>query len=136
MRAAMRPLYVSSVATSGITKSTPKRSGSGNMTPASTSRAVSPQATSIMFMPNSPRPPMGMTSTAGAPTVVLRAVNIDSDLHLSFGHQSSAARSAVERQDHDAGASLNQLVNVPDLKDRWEGPETGRKTGETIPHRP
>jgi hypothetical protein len=76
---------------------------------------------------------MGMTSTAGAPTGVLRAVNIDSDLHLSFGQQ------PAERQVSLYGRTTTQVrcetVNVPDLKDRWEGPETGRKTGEILPRR-
>jgi hypothetical protein len=46
------------------------------MTPASTSTAVSPQATSSMFMPNSPSPPSGMISTGGAmpaPTDVIKS---------------------------------------------------------------
>ena len=43
-------------ARSGMTRSTPRSSGSGNITPASTRMAVSPQATTIMFMPNSPTP--------------------------------------------------------------------------------
>jgi hypothetical protein len=84
---------------------------------------------------------MGMTSTAGAPTAVLRAVNIDSDLHLSFGHHPERQASLVEGRTATQarryrGAALEQdavrrePVNVPDLKDRWEGPETGRKTGE------
>ncbi len=37
-------------------RSTPSSSGSGNITPASTRMAVSPQAITIMFMPNSPTP--------------------------------------------------------------------------------
>ena len=41
-------------------RSTPSSSGSGNITPASTTIVVSPQATTIMFMPNSPRPPSGI----------------------------------------------------------------------------
>ena len=46
-------------------RSTPGNSGSGNITPASTRIDASPHATSIMFMPNSRRPPRGTTSRAG-----------------------------------------------------------------------
>ena len=47
-------------------RSTPSSSGSGNITPASTRMAVSPQAITIMFMPNSPTPPSGTSSSGGA----------------------------------------------------------------------
>ena len=46
-------------------RSTPSSSGSGNITPASTRMAVSPQAITIMFMPNSPTPPSGTISSGG-----------------------------------------------------------------------
>src|SRR5438552_998534 len=44
-------------------RSTPSSSGSGNMTPASTTIVVSPQLSAIMFMPNSPSPPSGTISS-------------------------------------------------------------------------
>ena len=57
--------YCCSWRRSGMIRSTPSSSGSGNMTPASTRMAVSPQATTIMFMPNSPSPPSGISSSGG-----------------------------------------------------------------------
>src|SRR6266699_1689738 len=45
---------------SGITRSTPKSSDSGNIMPASMTMMSSPSRSAIMFMPNSPRPPRGM----------------------------------------------------------------------------
>ena len=44
-------------------RSTPSRSESGNITPASTTMVVSPQVNAIMFMPNSPSPPSGTISS-------------------------------------------------------------------------
>ena len=49
---------------SGTMRSTPSRSGPGNITPASITIVVSPQETAIMFMPNSPTPPSGTISSA------------------------------------------------------------------------
>src|SRR5688500_6061564 len=46
-------------------RSTPSSSGSGKGTPASTRIAVSRQAITIMFMPNSPTPPSGTISSGG-----------------------------------------------------------------------
>src|SRR5262245_38625992 len=46
-------------------RSTPSWSGSGNITPASIRMVVSPHDTAIMFMPNSPTPPSGTTSSRG-----------------------------------------------------------------------
>jgi hypothetical protein len=43
---------------------------------------------------------------------------------LSKGRTTTQARRCTRHPD------VALLVNVPDLKDRWEGPETGRKTGE------
>ena len=60
--------YCCSCRRSGITRSTPRSSGSGNITPASTRMAVSPQAMTIMFMPNSPTPPSGISSSGAAAT--------------------------------------------------------------------
>ena len=48
----------------------PEQFGSGNSTPASTRIAVSPHAMSIMFIPNSPSPPRGISSSGGASVVV------------------------------------------------------------------
>src|SRR6516162_7459161 len=45
---------------SGITRSMPKSSDSGNIIPASMTMMSSPQRSAIMFMPNSPRPPRGI----------------------------------------------------------------------------
>src|SRR5205807_14674 len=45
---------------SGMTKSTPKSSDSGNIMPASRTMMSSPSRSTIMFMPNSPSPPRGM----------------------------------------------------------------------------
>src|SRR6266481_5400724 len=47
---------------SGITRSTPKSSDSGNIMPASMTMMSSPSRSAIMFMPNSPRPPRGMAA--------------------------------------------------------------------------
>src|SRR5436190_7933723 len=44
-------------------RSTPSISGSGNITPASTTIVVSPQLSASIFMPNSPSPPKGTTSS-------------------------------------------------------------------------
>src|SRR3954463_9400746 len=44
-------------------RSTPSSSGSGNITPASTTIVVSAQLSASMFMPNSPSPPRGTTSS-------------------------------------------------------------------------
>src|SRR5882672_10830909 len=44
---------------SGMTKSTPSNSDSGNIMPASMTMISSPSRSAIMFMPNSPRPPRG-----------------------------------------------------------------------------
>src|SRR5580700_10215154 len=41
--------------------STPSSSGSGNITPQSTTMMSSPYSKTIMFMPNSPSPPRGIT---------------------------------------------------------------------------
>ncbi len=49
-------------------RSTPSWSGSGNMTPASMRMVVSSHDTAIMFMPNSPRPPRGTTSSVAGDT--------------------------------------------------------------------
>src|SRR5882762_10224055 len=45
---------------SGMTRSTPSSSDSGNIMPASMTRMSSPTRRAIMFIPNSPRPPSGM----------------------------------------------------------------------------
>src|SRR6266851_2020398 len=45
---------------SGMTRSTPRSSDSGNIMPASMTIMSSPSRRPIMFMPNSPRPPSGM----------------------------------------------------------------------------
>src|SRR5215217_7713376 len=47
---------------SGMMTSTPRSSSSGNMIPASTTMIVPLQRNAIMCIPNSPRPPSGMTS--------------------------------------------------------------------------
>src|SRR5438034_8342522 len=44
-------------------RSTPSSSGSGNMTPASTTIVVSSHVSASMFMPNSPTPPSATTSS-------------------------------------------------------------------------
>src|SRR3954453_21629578 len=44
-------------------RSTPSSSGSGNITPASTTTVVSPQVSASMFIPNSPSPPSATTSS-------------------------------------------------------------------------
>src|ERR1700757_5409858 len=46
---------------SGITRSTPSNSDSGNIIPASTTKISSPNRNAIMFIPNSPSPPRGIT---------------------------------------------------------------------------
>src|SRR3989304_10136846 len=46
---------------SGMTRSTPSISSSGNMRPASTMVRSSPSSKTIMFLPISPRPPRGIT---------------------------------------------------------------------------
>src|SRR3990170_4519737 len=46
---------------SGMTRSTPSISASGNMRPASTTMRSSAYSKTIMFLPISPRPPRGMT---------------------------------------------------------------------------
>src|ERR1700674_1545072 len=43
-----------------MTRSTPSNSDSGNIMPASMTMMSSPRRKTIMFMPNSPRPPRGM----------------------------------------------------------------------------
>jgi len=45
---------------SGMTRSTPSNSDSGNIMPASDDEDVVAEPQRIMFMPNSPRPPRGM----------------------------------------------------------------------------
>src|SRR3954447_20608821 len=44
-------------------RSTPSSSGSGNITPASTTIVVSAQVSASMFIPNSPSPPSATTSS-------------------------------------------------------------------------
>src|ERR1700730_17060841 len=44
-------------------RSTPSSSGSGNITPASTTIVVSPHVSASMFIPNSPSPPSATTSS-------------------------------------------------------------------------
>src|SRR5215472_14348833 len=44
---------------SGITRSTPRSSDSGNIMPASMTMMSSPSRNTIMFIPNSPSPPRG-----------------------------------------------------------------------------
>src|ERR1700681_2664467 len=44
-----------------MTRSTPRSSDSGNIMPASTTIISSPTRSTIMFIPNSPRPPRGIT---------------------------------------------------------------------------
>lgn len=51
---------------------------------------------------------MGMTSTAGAPTVVLCAVNIDSDLHTLVRTPAIVERALNERQDLDARRAVKR----------------------------
>ena len=53
---------------SGMIRSTPSWSGSGNMTPASMRMVVSSHDNAIMFMPNSPRPPRATTSSVDGDT--------------------------------------------------------------------
>src|SRR5579872_3141894 len=48
---------------SGMTRSTPSISSSGNIRPASTMAMSLPYATAIMFLPISPRPPRGISRT-------------------------------------------------------------------------
>src|SRR5687768_12037497 len=76
-----------------MTRSTPSSSGSGNMTPASMRMAVSPQAISIMFMPNSPSPPSGMISRGGtsAPTFWSSFGNTSSQLATPWSKDTSTA---------------------------------------------
>src|SRR5215469_746974 len=45
---------------SGMTRSTPNSSDSGNIIPESTTMMSSPNCSTIMFMPNSPSPPRGI----------------------------------------------------------------------------
>src|SRR3990170_578361 len=52
--------------TSGMTRSTPSISSSGNMRPASTMMRSSPSSKTIMFLPISPRPPRGITRSFSA----------------------------------------------------------------------
>src|SRR5215471_20540048 len=47
-------------AISGMTRSMPRSSDSGNIIPASITMMSSPKRSAIMFMPNSPRPPRGI----------------------------------------------------------------------------
>ena len=65
-------------ARSGTTRSTPSRSGSGNITPASTTMVVSPQVMAIVFMPNSRRPPSGTTSTGCASVFSGTVISLES----------------------------------------------------------
>src|SRR4030042_18995 len=51
---------------SGITRSTPSISCSGNIRPASTMMRSSPISKTIMFLPISPRPPKGITRSLSA----------------------------------------------------------------------
>src|SRR6202048_1223856 len=46
---------------SGMTRSTPSNSDSGNIIPASMTIMSSPNRRAIMFIPNSPKPPRGIT---------------------------------------------------------------------------
>ena len=50
---------------SGVMRSTPGSSDSGNVTPASTTTSVSPNESAIRFMPNSRSPPRATTSSVG-----------------------------------------------------------------------
>ena len=62
-RAPQRALSAAGTVRSGMIRSTPSSSGSGNITPASTTIVVSPHVSASMFMPNSPRPPSATTSS-------------------------------------------------------------------------
>src|SRR3972149_5698781 len=50
---------------SGMTRSTPSISSSGNIRPQSTTTMSSPHSMAIIFLPISPRPPRGMTRNVG-----------------------------------------------------------------------
>ena len=74
-------------------RSTPSSSGSGNMTPASIRMAVSPQATTIMFMPNSPSPPSGISSSGGVPSTRVAVRHRQSETPVSKPGVEGQARS-------------------------------------------
>ena len=76
-------------------RSTPSSSGSGNMTPASMRIAVSPQATTIMFMPNSPSPPSGISSSGGD---IGRRVVASSDHQVKAPRIAGSTASATARR--------------------------------------
>src|SRR5687768_6480055 len=59
---------------SGMTRSMPSISSSGNMSPASTTTMSSPHSIAIMFLPISPTPPSGMTRSGSAKEIELLRV--------------------------------------------------------------
>src|SRR2546427_10559201 len=60
-----RSLRCRRYAMSGMTRSIPNISSSGNMSPASTTRTSSPSSSASMFLPISPTPPSGMIRSGG-----------------------------------------------------------------------
>src|SRR5690606_41648485 len=101
----------------------------GNITPASMGGAVSLHATSSMFMPNSPTPPSGITSTEAdvdAPKAsnTPKTSSYDCRTSAARGHGPRAAPARARRSDSSG------------LMDRWEGSGAGRKRRRLYHRRP
>src|SRR5438876_5870765 len=86
-------------------RSTPSRSGSGNITPASTTTVVSPEVSASMFMPNSPSPPSATTSSIGKRPYAPRPETLLAE--LQSGRLGAASRGSV------------RLLGAPETK--WGG---------------
>src|SRR5438874_1666554 len=98
-------------------RSTPSRSGSGNMTPASTTTVVSPQVSASMFIPNSPTPPSATTSSISEASRT--TVDRDTPGGGSFGSKGAASCGSV------------RLLGAPETK--WGGLNDLRRNYSTAP---
>src|SRR5439155_25491961 len=98
-------------------RSTPSSSGSGNITPASTTIVVSPHVSASMFMPNSPSPPSATTSSISEGS----RATLDGD---TPGGESFRSKGA-------ASCGSVRLLGAPETK--WGGLNDLRRNYSTAP---
>ena len=99
---------------SGTIRSTPRCSGPGSMAPASSSSVVLAEATAIMFMPNSPTPPSGTTSSSGS-----RSDGVDEDTLASDARRIAPGRASGVLQAAGiacAGREVNYITAVSGVR--------------------
>src|SRR5687767_1071985 len=105
---------------SGMTRSMPSISSSGNMRPASTTTISSPCSMASMFLPISPTPPSGMTRRALAKERhLIRGLFLP---HLLLGHRLGREKKVQRREVAGERAAQGGLMQsrrwVIDRKDR------------------